>query len=153
NQVGFTTYGYSNRLEFQFSTAGTYYVGVSGYPDYYYNPNVAGTGTDGSRGDYQLNLTLATPTADTAADTLAAAQATGLGPGNGSFGVNAHIGDGLHPLRDVDLYQFQATAGQGLIATASQVTGGTFLYSTLRLFDSTGHQLATDTEGSYPNSI
>ena len=152
NQLGYTTYYYNNKLEYQFSTAGTYYVGVSGAWDTNYNPNVADSGYPGSRGDYQLNLTLATPTGDTAGDTLATAQATGTGPSNGTFSVNAHIGDGLYPLRDVDLYQFQATAGQGLIAATSQVTGGTFMYTTLRLFDSTGHQLAFDSLGSYPNS-
>jgi hypothetical protein len=152
NQLGYTTYFYNNKLEYQFSTSGTFYIGVSGAWDTNYNPNVADSGYPGSRGDYQLNLTLATPTADTAGDTLTTAQATGIGPSNGTFGVNAHIGDGLHPLRDVDLYQFQATAGQGLIAATSQVTGGTFMYTTLRLFDSTGHQLATDSLGSYPNS-
>jgi hypothetical protein len=144
-----TNYGYTSsaaRIDYQFATAGAYYVGVSGYPGY--NPNVGGSGYPGGRGDYQLNLTLATPTADSAGDTLGAAQATGLGTANGTFGVTAHIGDGLYPLRDVDLYQFQASAGQGLIAATSQVVGGTSLYSDLRLFDSTGRPLGLTTGGS-----
>jgi hypothetical protein len=148
NQLFATSSYNSSHMDYQFATAGNYYVGISGFPDTFYNPNVAGTGTNGGRGDYTLNLTLATPTADSAGDTLSTAQATGFGPANGTFGVTAHIGDGLYPLKDVDLYQFQASAGQGLIATPSQVTGGTFLTADLRLFDSTGTQLGITTVGS-----
>jgi hypothetical protein len=139
--------GANTPLEYQFATAGAYYVGVSGYSyfTFDYNPTVGGSaGIGATRGDYQLTLTLAVPTADSAGDTLATAQATGMGPGNGTFAVNSHIGDGLHPLQDVDLYQFQATAGQGLIATTSQVSGGTPMNTALRLFDSTGHPLANE---------
>jgi hypothetical protein len=153
HQLGNIVYSYGYRLEYQFSTAGTYYLGVSGSNDYNYDPNTAGTGFNGSRGDYQLSLALATPTADAAGDTLATAQVTALGPANGTFSVTARIGDGLYPLRDVDLYQFQATAGQGLIAATSQVTGGTFLNPTLRLFDATGHQLMANPFGTYPNAL
>src|SRR5262249_6588584 len=84
-------YDYSARIDYQFASAGSYYVGVSG--DGSYDPNVAGSGSAGYRGDYQLSLKLATPTGDTAGDTLATAQVTGIGPANGVFGVNAHIGD------------------------------------------------------------
>jgi hypothetical protein len=153
NQLGGAVYYYNNTLQYQFAATGTYYIGVSGASDYNYDPNMAGTGSNGSRGDYSLNLSLVTPTADTAGDTLAAAQATGMGPANGTFGVNAHIGDGLYPLRDVDLYQFQATAGQGLTATTSLVTGGTSMYTTLRLFDSAGNQLAANTFGNSPGAL
>ena len=153
NQLGGFVSFYNNSLQYQFATAGTYYIGVSGYSDYFYDPNTAGTGINGSRGDYQLSMTLATPTADTAGDTMATAQATGLGPANGTFAANAHIGDGLYPLRDVDLYQIQATAGQGLTATTSLVTGGTGMYTTLRLFDSAGHQLATNSFGNSPGAL
>jgi hypothetical protein len=148
NQLFATSSYNSTHMDYQFATAGSYYIGISGYPDTSYNPNLAGTGTNGNRGDYTLNLTLTTPTADSAGDTLSTAQATGLGPANGTFGVTGHIGDGLYPLKDVDLYQFQASAGQGLIATPSQVAGGTSLTADLRLFDSTGNQLSITTVGS-----
>src|SRR5262249_15071554 len=89
--------------EYQFGTAGTYSGGVSGYYTDS-NPTVGGSGYPGaSRGDYQLSLTLATPTADAAPDTIAAVASASIGPANGSFGVNGHIGDGLDLLRDVDL--------------------------------------------------
>jgi hypothetical protein len=153
NPLGNPIYNYNNNLQYEFGTAGTYYIGVSGSGDYFYDPNAAGTGTNGSRGDYQLSLTLATPTADTAGDTLATAQATGLGPTNGAVSFNAHIGDGLYPLRDVDLYQIQATAGQGLTATTSLVSGGAYMYTTLRLFDSAGHPLAANNFGNYPGAL
>src|SRR5262249_15764977 len=110
-------YGYnsSSRIDYQFAATGTYYVGISGYPNYYYNPNAACSPAPyytPATGDYQLSLTLLTPTADAAGDTIATAQATGLGPTDGSYSVTARIGDGLYPLRDVDLYQVQVAAGQ-----------------------------------------
>ena len=56
-------------------------------------------------------------------------EAASLGAANGTFGVNGHIGDGLYPLRDVDLYRVDATAGQNglqqarLFGEAVEVTG------------------------------
>jgi hypothetical protein len=40
---------------------GTYYVGVSGYANTSYDPNVPGSGVPGSTGDFRLTLTLTTP--------------------------------------------------------------------------------------------
>src|SRR5262249_41269271 len=83
--LGFPLFGYNSRLQYQFATAGTYYVGVSGSPNSNYNPNVAGSGsTIFGSGDYTLNVALATPTADAAGESLATAQVTGLGPANGT---------------------------------------------------------------------
>jgi hypothetical protein len=144
--LGFTIFGYNNRFQYQFATAGTYYVGVSGYPNSSYNPNVGGSGsTSLGSGDYTLNVALGTPTADAAGDSLASAVVTGLGPANGSFSATAHIGDGLHPLRDVDLYQIQASAGQGLTAATSPVSGGAPLTADLELFDAAGNRVANNT--------
>src|SRR5262249_46290216 len=112
------------------------------YP--FYDPNVAGSGYPGGRGDYQLSLTLVTPVADTAGDTIATAQATNLGPTDGSFSTTAHIGDRLYPLQDVDLYRIDAAAAQFLSPVTALPTGGTpITYTTLRLFDSSGTQLAS----------
>jgi hypothetical protein len=149
NQVGYSFYGYGSRFEYQLAAGGTYYVGVSGYPNYNYNP-VTGTNTyPGSRGDYQLNLTLATPTADAAPDSISAIAGATLGPANGTFATDGHIGDGLYPMRDVDLYRIDvATAGQGLTAVTSLPTGGNSMATTLRLFDSAGNQLAANTFGN-----
>jgi hypothetical protein len=53
---------YSLISNFTLTSAGTYYVGVSGYPNTGYNPNVAGSGAVGEAGNYQLALTLDTST-------------------------------------------------------------------------------------------
>jgi hypothetical protein len=44
--------------------AGTYYVGVSGFNNRFYNPTVAGSGVGGSIGDYRLTLSFTAPAAD-----------------------------------------------------------------------------------------
>ena len=108
NAFGNGTY---SRFQYQLAGAGTYYVGVSGYPNYSYNPAVANSGYSyQSLGDYHLDLSLATPVADAAGDTIATAQATGLGPTPGTFSATAKIGDGLYPTKDVDLYRVDAAA-------------------------------------------
>ncbi|MBW3543204.1 MAG: pre-peptidase C-terminal domain-containing protein, partial [Planctomycetes bacterium] len=53
--------GFYSQLSYTFSTAGTYYLGVSGFANRSYNPNSAGSGVSGSIGDYQLNLTVHAP--------------------------------------------------------------------------------------------
>ncbi|MCS7168273.1 MAG: DVUA0089 family protein [Gemmatales bacterium] len=50
--------GLSSYLQFQFSAQGTYYVGVSGFPNFNYDP-VRGTGdVEGSTGPYTLTIRL-----------------------------------------------------------------------------------------------
>src|SRR5205807_1206293 len=44
----------SARYVYQFATAGTYYLGVSGANNAYYDPNVGGSGYAGQTGDYSL---------------------------------------------------------------------------------------------------
>jgi hypothetical protein len=51
-----------SHLDYVFSVTGTYYLGVSGYPNAGYNPTISGSGVPGSVGDYTLSLAL-TPTA------------------------------------------------------------------------------------------
>src|SRR5262249_39344469 len=86
-------FGVYSYIEHSFTTAGTYYVGVSGYANFSYDPTVAGSGSPGSTGDFRLDLTLETPTADAAGDTLATALTTNLGPANGTYSTTAQIGD------------------------------------------------------------
>src|SRR5262249_31929145 len=95
-----------------------------------------------------LDLNVFVPTPDAAGDTLATAQATGLGPADGAFGVTATIGDGLYLNNDVDLYKLSANAGQLVTAITSLPTGGTSMYTVLRLFDSAGNQLTNNAFGN-----
>lgn len=50
--------GFCSMISFQFTAAGTYYVGISGYPNFSYNPNTGGSGDPGSTGNYGLTMTL-----------------------------------------------------------------------------------------------
>jgi hypothetical protein len=45
-------------LSYKITTTGDYYVGISGYPNSAYNPNVAGSGVPGAVGDYRMDILL-----------------------------------------------------------------------------------------------
>ena len=130
--------GLYSRLDYTFTTAGTYYVGVSGAANAGYNPTSGGSGVAGSTGDYRLDLSL------DIGDTLGTATVTGLA-GTGSFAqAAARIGDGHFDSSDVDLYQFSAAANSVLMAVTSQPAGGVAMDTFLRLFDSAGAPLAAE---------
>ena len=48
-------------IEFTIPTSGTYYLGVSGFSNFFYDPTTADSGPDGSTGDYTLNIEIAEP--------------------------------------------------------------------------------------------
>jgi len=58
-QVGSMTGNSDSQLQYTFAAKGTYYLGVSGGPNYYYDPNTAGSGYIGGHGDYALVLSVA----------------------------------------------------------------------------------------------
>src|SRR5262249_60890586 len=91
-------------------------------------------------GDTPRDRTLLPRVAHTAGDDLADAQLTGL-TATTLFTATAKIGDGLCPLKDVDLYRVDVNAGQVLSAVTSLPTGGSSVNGiTMRVFDSTGAQ-------------
>src|SRR5262249_44815275 len=51
-------FGADSYLDFFVNTAGTYYIGVSGFSNGAYNPNTAGSGTSQSTGEYTLKLSV-----------------------------------------------------------------------------------------------
>jgi len=52
------TDGLDSFIQHALPTAGAYYIGVSGYSNFWYDPDVPASGTAGSTGDYDLILTL-----------------------------------------------------------------------------------------------
>ena len=50
--------GSDSFIDFFVTTGGTYYVGVSGFPNGSYDPAIGGSGASGSRGLYDLTLTI-----------------------------------------------------------------------------------------------
>jgi type IV secretory pathway TrbL component len=73
---------FDSLLTFRASTAGTYFVGISGYGNSGYNPTRAGSGRAGSTGVYQVQFALTGATANVGVriagfrDTAAAARAS-----------------------------------------------------------------------------
>src|SRR5262249_50403276 len=140
-----------SQIAFLFTTEGTYFIGVSHSANRSYNPNT-GDSVVGRTGDYRLVLDLSTPEPDAIGDTIATAFDTNLGPAGGTFTrPSERIGDGAFTTLDVDLYQFQAVAGQRLVATTSRPPGGQAMDTFLRLFSSRVTVLAVndDFDGLY----
>ncbi len=122
---------------------GTYYVGISGWPNVSYNPFIAGSGSSSAidPGEYEMFLDL-DATFD-AGDTLGSALFTLSGLG--SYGIYGSVGNWPNFARDVDLYAFTASTGQRLSAyTDFGAAGTTSMDTILRLFDQSGNQLQFD---------
>jgi subtilisin family serine protease len=82
-------------------TAGTYYVGVSGWGNAGYDPLRAGSGRSGSVGVYSATITVANPApVDGAGDTLNTARNAGTLAGSSTF--RDAVGGA-----DIDIYRFE----------------------------------------------
>ncbi len=145
---------YDSYLDFTATQTGTYYVGVSGYSNFYYNPNIAGSGSSSYTGNYNLQMTVAAPLPpETPGDTLATALNSGLTSANpGTFNLNAQIGDNprVGTNSDVDMIAFQLDAGGRVTIDIDARTNGSSLDSVLRIFDSTGTELTYDDDSEAP---
>jgi hypothetical protein len=139
-------------LEFEASQSGTYYVGISGYENYFYNPMVSGSGVNGSTGDYTLSMTLEAFAAEPT-DIMTQAMATGLSSDTpGQVNISGVIGDSalLWPSLDRDFFQVRLTEGDRLIADLDGYAIGTWLDSGLRLFDADGNEVAFSDDAAAP---
>ena len=135
--------GYS-RLDYAFTDAGTYYVGVSGYGNGAYNPSIGGSGSVGETGKYRLEMGF------DVGDTLASAAITGITDLGDRFQYpNMRLGDGSFAARDVDMYTFTARADSRLTAITSQPWGEDAMETVLRLFDAEGNELAVADPSGY----
>ncbi|WP_162006622.1 pre-peptidase C-terminal domain-containing protein [Roseimaritima sediminicola] len=137
--------GSYSRLTYTFNATGTYYLGVSGDSNRYYDPFVSGSGRNGSRGDYDIAVAVSAPS--DSGDTALSATHTNIGPGSGSYTASQLIGNGSNGNNDVDLFRFEADAGGTLIASTRLPSGATPIDTYLRLFDSSGQELMADDDG------
>jgi hypothetical protein len=135
---------FESYLRFLAPVSGTYYVAVSGYGNYSYDPFVEGSGTSGTTGDYNIEIVVG-PDSSEPNDTIPQAFNTGLSsPSTGIFsntgfiGNNSNVASGL----DVDFYQFQLDAGGKVTIDIDAVQLDSSLDTVLRLFDSAGNLLA-----------
>ena len=81
-------------------------------------------------------------------DTLATAASTGLTSAGGTATGGNPIGNGSFGNKDVDVYSFQAAAGNVVTARTTRPASGTAMDTYLRLFNSAGVQLASNDDAS-----
>ena len=103
--------------------------------DYSYDPTLSGSGSGGYyQGSYVLHLTNLGPLAN---GTLATAT-----PLSFNGGVQTEVSAILQTGADVNLYQIQLPANQGLGLKVAAQSLGSSLVSDLRIFDSSGKEIA-----------
>ena len=143
------TLGFDAYLRYTFSTAGTYYLGVSNFNNILYN-SVNGNGdTAGglnSIGSYQLNVHEVVTEVNDTDDTISEAIALGAITTTPTTTSNS-----ISPDTDVDMFAFTVTAGQVVdfdLDTTQNGNGG--LGSYIRLFDANGNQLDFNDDGVAP---
>ncbi len=127
-------------IEFTVPADGTYYVGVSDFGNFFYDPNVEGSGGGSSTGVYDLKLLVSPPLSD---DTIAGATPTNL-----ASGVEATTSADIDPLGDVDLYAVSMAAGDTLDARIEAQANGSPLDSFLRVFDIAGNELTSNDDNA-----
>src|SRR5262249_5814675 len=141
NVIGFDAY-----LRFTFTTAGTYYIGVSNNNNTQYDP-ITGNGDiaggQNSTGTYQVTVqALPVDTNDSLSEA----------PPRGTISTTPiRISDSINPDIDVDIFRFTAAAGQTIdfdIDTPLNGPGG--LGSFLRLFNAQGQEIAFNNDAAAP---
>jgi hypothetical protein len=127
--------------------SGTYYVGVSGYPNDLYDPTVAGSGSGGQTGPYELQLRVH-PALVSSNGTLDTATPIAV-IRNRQLAVSGAINQN----RDVNLYSLDLHAGdQVFLQTEARVDGDTpfspLLDTYVRVFDGTGAEIAANDDAN-----
>jgi len=140
--------GFDSYIPYTFSQGGRYFVGVSNWQHYRYDPI---SGTDGLNpdprwltGGYSLVIT----TTGDPDDQIAIGEATAIDP----LALTWSESDRIDAI-DVDMYSFTAEAGQIVAFDIDSAVGpgyGGQFHGTLRIFDSAGRQLALNSNGVGP---
>ena len=129
-------------LAYTFTTAGTYYVGVSGAGNQSYSAVTGSGDLPGSTGGYTLRVTgVTTPTTPPDADDQTAEAR--------SLSIGGSITDAVANPTDVDLFKFTVKAGQKLGFDVDPASGST-LDSFLRVFNSSGSRIASNDNRAAP---
>jgi hypothetical protein len=131
--------GTGSQISVTVDGTGTYYIGVSGFANTNYNAAIAGSGIAGATGTYVVTINIA----DTdIGDTMTSAMVTNLGVGAPFTMIEPTGNNPTFGTRDADLYRFDAAEGSTLTANTSFPPDGQADDTIIRLFDSTGHQIA-----------
>ena len=143
------------RVDHVFTTAGTYYVGISGSPNAAYDPTAEGSGVPADELGYyglELNLSAAPAVAADVGDYLWQATWTGVYgfyDVHGYYSNTLRLGDGANGGADVDLFQVYASPGTVLtMRTTAPYAGSAAVDTYLRLFDGSGIEVASNDDGS-----
>lgn len=143
---------YDSFLSFTAEEAGNYFLGISGYGNFEYDPFFESSGISGGTGGYSLNLTVELNDSDLVGDSVATAYDTGLTAGiSGTFVLETTIGDNpsFVPGLDVDFFSFQLNQGDLATIDIDFVTSANALDdSVLILFDEQGNELAFSDDGA-----
>ncbi|MBS9769349.1 MAG: PQQ-like beta-propeller repeat protein, partial [Trichodesmium erythraeum GBRTRLIN201] len=132
--------------------AGTFYLGISGDGNSYYDPNTEGSGSGSNFGSYELTIETIDRTMGDGEpnDTLTEATDTGLSLTNpGIYTFSGQVGDNSNILQeeDVDLFKFDLDIGEEVnfnlpeLWVDNENPNG---QATVRLFDSTGYEISWD---------
>lgn len=120
-------------IELQVQTTGTYYVGVSSYSNFFYDPSIEGIWSGSSSGQYKLRIA----SNSDGNDTLDRATTVGM-----TIGETVTRSERIDFSGDVDLYSVALAAGQRLfIEVDPQGLGGG---GEVRVFDSKGEEIASN---------
>ena len=141
-------FGLDSFIGFVANFTGDYFVGVSSFSNFNYDPVNGGNSFGGGSGDYNLEINLVEIEPDNDPDnTIAEAVDSGVS----STGNNSTvISDSINPQRDVDVFEFQLAAGDSVTLDIDATELGTGLDSILRLFDASGNQLAFSDDSPAP---
>ncbi len=138
---------------FEAPAEGEYFVGVSGTPNFFYDPQVAGSGEDGYLGGYELSLQSRRIDSQDVGDTIAQAERVLLEPNQGVQREEV-LGNNEFGPADVDLYGLELNRGDSIAANLSSlvpVPANIALGAgVLRLFDETGKELAASFSAPLP---
>lgn len=134
---------YESYLDYTFTNAGTYYLGISGYGNSRYNATTGAGDASGSIGAYALVINGPAAPADNN-DQICEARA--LGSISTSLTTTGH---NIDVANDVDMFSVTVRAGQRLAIDIDRPSGNFDSY--LRLFDRNGNQLAANDDAPAPD--
>jgi hypothetical protein len=141
--------GYDAYLRYTFTTAGTYYLGVSNFNNTTYDPNTGNSDVAGGKdsiGNYRLIVQEFVGVANDPDDAISEANPLGA-ISTGAVSANKSISPDI----DVDMYSFSVTAGQVVdFDIDTTLNGPGAVGSYIRLFNAQGVQLAFNDNGAAP---
>ena len=147
--------------EFTAPIDGTYYIGVSSFDNFEYDPTVADSGMGDSSGVYELVLTYEesdneNPFYSESNDTILLANAVEFDTVEpdtvasvviyGAIGDNAALAS---PNNDVDLFEVELSEGANLLVNIDADIAGSSLNSVLTIFDADGELLLQNDDNSF----